>query len=117
MIVLNKNTSQFVIFTLREKQVLTNPNFIVRFVQRSTKEEKKFLIEEDASDFPQRYNKLEIDTHTLSTLGEYEYYVYETAENNLNINGKNLLECGIMVLKDNNNIYTARETDTSYVTR
>lgn len=117
MIHLDKNTNQFVLFTLREKQLLEDPNFIVRFVQRSTKEEKKFLITEDESEFPQRYNKLEINTHTLTTLGEYEYYVYETADNNLNWHGKNLLECGIMVLKDSTNVFTARETDTTYVTR
>lgn len=118
MIHASKNSTQFVYLTLTEKQTLTNPNYIFQFIQRTTKEQHKILITQDYSNYKYRYNKLELHIHQgFDTVGEWLYYIYETNDNSTNIQGKNLLEQGIMILVDGNFSYTTRNSNTSYVTR
>jgi predicted RNase H-related nuclease YkuK (DUF458 family) len=118
MIHASYNSTQFVYLTLTEKQTLTNPNYIFRFIHRTTKEEKKILITTDYSQYKYRYNKLQLHIHQgFSALGEWLYYIYETNDNNTDIVNKNMLEQGIMVVTDGNFTYTSRNSNLNYVTR
>jgi len=104
MIRLTKGQTQNIILTLTEKQLLTNPNYLFVFTNRSANTEVKFvsLNNTDISQYKDRYNEFSIVTNTnFSTAlnGQYDYDIYEqTSTSNLNPAGLNLLESGIMEL-------------------
>ena len=104
MIRLTKGQTQSVILTLTEKQLLTNPNYLFVFTNRSANTEIKFvrLNNTDLSIYKDRYNEFLFVTNTnLSTAlnGQYDYVVYEqTSTSNTNPAGLNALESGIMEL-------------------
>jgi hypothetical protein len=104
MIRLTKGQTQSVILTLTEKQLLTNPNYLFVFTNRSANTEIKFvrLNNTDLSVYKDRYNEFLFVTNTnFSTAlnGQYDYVVYEqTSTSNTNPAGLNALESGIMEL-------------------
>jgi hypothetical protein len=123
MIRLIKGQTQSIILTLTEKQLLTNPNYLFVFTNRSANTEVKFvkLNATDISIFKDRYNEFSIVTNTnfgSSLNGQYVYEVYEqTSTTNLNPTGLNLLETGIMELVGEAFSYTQYSTNDTYKIR
>ena len=123
MIRLTKGQTQNIILTLTEKQLLTNPNYLFVFTNRSTNLEVKFvkLNNTDISQYKDRYNEFSIVTNTnFSTAlnGQYDYDIYEqTSTSNLNPAGLNLLESGIMELVGTPFNFTEYTTTDTYKIR
>jgi hypothetical protein len=123
MIRLTKGQTQNIILTLTEKQLLTNPNYLFVFTNRSANTEVKFvrLNNTDISQFKDRYNEFSIVTNTnFSTAlnGQYDYDIYEqTSTSNLNPAGLNLLESGIMELVGTPFNFTEYTTTDTYKIR
>ena len=123
MIRLTKGQTQNIILTLTEKQLLTNPNYLFVFTNRSANTEVKFvrLNNTDISQFKERYNEFSIVTNTnFSTAlnGQYDYDIYEqTSTSNLNPAGLNLLESGIMELVGTPFNFTEYTTTDTYKIR
>lgn len=123
MIRLTKGATQNIILTLTEKQLLTNPNYLFVFTNRSANTEVKFiqLNNTDISQYKDRYNEFSIVTNTnfaTSLNGQYDYSVYEQASSsNLNPAGLNLLETGIMELVGTPFNFTEYTTTDTYKIR
>ena len=123
MIRLTKGSTQNIILTLTEKQLLTNPNYLFVFTNRSANTEVKFVMlnNTDISQFKDRYNEFSIVTNTnFSTAlnGQYDYDIYEqTSTSNLNPAGLNLLESGIMELVGTPFNFTEYTTTDTYKIR
>jgi hypothetical protein len=123
MIRLTKGQTQNIILTLTEKQLLTNPNYLFVFTNRSANTEVKFvrLNNTDISQYKDRYNEFSIVTNTnFSTAlnGQYDYDIYEqTSTSNLNPTGLNLLESGIMELVGTPFNFTEYTTTDTYKIR
>jgi hypothetical protein len=123
MIRLTKGQTQNIILTLTEKQLLTNPNYLFVFTNRSANTEIKFvrLNNTDISQYKDRYNEFSIVTNTnFSTAlnGQYDYDIYEqTSTSNLNPSGLNLLESGIMELVGTPFNFTEYTTTDTYKIR
>lgn len=98
------------LMTLTEKQLLPAPNYIFRFIHRTTNVETKFvkLFADDTSQHKQRYNMFTVASSLLPKTGQYDYEVYETTGTSTDITGKNLLERGIAIY---------HESDINYITR
>lgn len=109
--------------TLTEKELLTNPNYLFIFTNRSSNVEVKFVLlnASDVSLFKDRYNKFSLVTNTYfgsSLIGQYDYQVYEqTSSSNTNPSGLNMLESGIMMLNEADNVYTSYQTTDTYKIR
>ena len=120
MIRLTKGQTQNIILTLTEKQLLTNPNYLFVFTNRSANTEVKFvkLNNTDISQYKDRYNEISIVTNTnfsTSLNGQYDYEVYEQASTtNTNPSGLNLLESGIMELVGTPFEFTEYSTTDTY---
>jgi hypothetical protein len=122
MINLTKTATQNIYLTLTEKQLLTAPNYLFRFINRSSNEEVKFVLlnATDTSLFKDRYNKFSIVTNTYfssSVNGMYVYEVYEQAGTGTNITGLNMVESGIMMLDSTSNVFTNYTTTDTYKIR
>ena len=123
MIQLTKGVTQFIYLTLTEKETLTNPNYLFVFKNRSTNTEVKFVLlnAADVSLFKERYNKfsIKVDKYFSSKpRGQYIYSVYEQAStSNQDTTGLTLLESGIMVLNDAENVFTEYQTNDKYIVR
>jgi hypothetical protein len=123
MIRLTKGATQNIILTLTEKQLLTNPNYLFVFTNRSANTEVKFvkLNNTDISQYKDRFNEFSIVTNTnFSTAlnGQYDYDIYEqTSTSNLNPAGLNLLESGIMELVGTPFNFTEYTTTDTYKIR
>lgn len=123
MIILTKGQIQNVYFTLTEKQTISAPNYLFVFEQRSTNTEVKFVITnaKDLSLYKDRYNKflLNVNQYFLNKLnGQYTYSVYQqTSATNTTTTGLTLLESGVMMLKDPEEIYTEYNTTDTYKIR
>ena len=123
MIRLTKGATQNIILTLTEKQLLTNPNYLFVFTNRSANTEVKFvrLNNTDISQYKDRYNEFSIVTNTnFSTAlnGQYNYDIYEQrSTSNLNPAGLNLLESGIMELVGTPFNFTEYTTTDTYKIR
>ncbi len=123
MIRLTKGATQNIILTLTEKQLLTNPNYLFVFTNRSANTEIKFvkLNNTDISQYKDRYNEFSIVTNTnfaTSLNGQYDYSVYEqTSSSNTNPAGLNLLETGIMELVGTPFNFTEYTTTDTYKIR
>jgi hypothetical protein len=123
MIRLTKGQTQNIILTLTEKQLLTNPNYLFVFTNRSANTEVKFvrLNNTDISQYKDRYNEFSIVTNTnfgSSLNGQYDYEVYEQASTtNTNPSGLNLLESGIMELVGTPFEFTEYSTTDTYKIR
>ncbi len=123
MIRLTKGQTQNIILTLTEKQLLSNPNYLFVFTNRSANTEIKFVMlnNTDISQYKDRYNEFSIVTNTnFSTAlnGQYDYDIYEqTSTSNLNPAGLNLLESGIMELVGTPFNFTEYTTTDTYKIR
>lgn len=123
MIRLTKGVTQNIILTLTEKQLLTNPNYLFVFTNRSSNVIVKFVVLNgaDTSLYKDRYNKFSIVTNTnfSSALnGQYTYEIYEQAStSNTNISGLNKLETGIMELQGTSISYTKYTTTNQFTIR
>lgn len=123
MITLTKGQIQNIYLTLTEKQTISAPNYLFVFEQRSTNTEVKFVLTnaKDLSLYKDRYNKflLNVNQYFLSKLnGQYTYSVYQqTSATNTSTTGLVLLESGIMMLKDEENVYTEYTTKDTYKIR
>ncbi len=123
MIQLTKGATQFMYLTLTEKELLSNPNYLFIFTNRSSNVEVKFVLlnASDVSLFKDRYNKFSLVTNTYfgsSLIGQYDYQVYEqTSSSNTNPSGLNMLESGIMMLNEADNVYTSYQTTDTYKIR
>jgi hypothetical protein len=123
MIHLTKGETNTIVMTLTEKQLLTNPNYLFVFTNRSSNNVIKFVIlnTSDVSQYKDRYNEFNIVTNTnfSSALeGQYTYEVYEQASTtNTNITGLNKLETGIMWLSGSTLSYNQFTTTDTYTIR
>ena len=109
--------------TLTEKQLLTNPNYLFVFENRSTNTFVKFvkLNNTDISAYKERYNEFSIVVNSYfnnSLNGQYTYTIYEQASTtNTNSTGLNLLETGIMELSGTGISFTEYETTSTFTIR
>lgn len=123
MIHLTKAETNTIVMTLTEKQLLTNPNYLFVFTNRSSNNIIKFVVlnASDTSLYKDRYNEFSIVTNTnfASALeGQYTYEVYEqVSSSNLNITGLNKLETGIMWLSGSTLSYNQFTTTDTYTIR
>ena len=123
MIHLTKGQTNTIILTLTEKQLLTAPNYLFVFTNRSSNNVIKFVVlnTADLSLFKDRYNEFSIVTNTSfsSALeGQYTYEVYEQASSsNTNPTGLNKLETGIMWLSGSTLTYNQYTTTDTYTIR
>jgi hypothetical protein len=123
VITLTKGQIQNIYLTLTEKQTISAPNYLFVFEQRSTNTEVKFVLTnaKDLSLYKDRYNKflLNVNQYFLSKLnGQYTYSVYQqTSATNTSTTGLVLLESGIMMLQDDENVYTEYTTKDTYKIR
>ncbi len=123
MIRLTKGQTQSMILTLTEKQLLTNPNYLFVFTNRSSNVEIKFILlnAADISLYKDRYNKFSITTNTYFNTalnGQYNYQVYEqTSSSNTNPSGLNMIESGIMDLVGTPFNFTEYSTTDTYTIR
>jgi len=123
MIQLTKGQTQYIYLTLTEKQLLSAPNYLFIFTNRSSNLEVKFVLlnAADVSQYKDRYNKFSIVTNTYfgsSLNGQWTYDVYEqTSTSNTNPAGLNKLESGIMMLNQASTVYTEYATTDTYKIR
>jgi hypothetical protein len=123
MIRLTKGQTQNIILTLTEKQLLTNPNYLFVFTNRSANTVIKFvkLNATDISQYKDRYNEFSIVTNTnfaTALNGQYDYEIYEqTSTTNTNPTGLNMVESGIMELVGTPFEFTEYQTTDTYTIR
>lgn len=123
MIHLTKGQTNSIVLTLTEKQLLSNPNYLFVFTNRSSNLQVKFvkLYATDTSLYKDRYNEFSIVTNTYfgsSLNGQYIYSIYEQAStSNTNPAGLNLLETGILELDGTGISYTQYSTTDTYKIR
>ena len=123
MIRLNKGQTQNIILTLTEKQLLTSPNYLFIFENRSTNTDIKFvrLNNTDISAYKERYNEFTIVVNSFFNTalnGQYTYTIYEqTSTTNTDPTGLNLLETGIMELTGTTISFTEYETTSTFTIR
>ena len=123
MVHLTKGETNTIVLTLTEKQLLTNPNYLFVFTNRSNNEVIKFvkLNATDTSLYKDRYNEFSIVTNTYfnSALdGQYTYEIYEqVSTSNTNPSGLNKLETGIMWLVGSILTYNQYTTTDTYTIR
>ena len=122
MLLLTKGqTSEFIYVTLNEKRTLADGWYLFVFTNIATREvvNKIFSFSEDQSDYPDRYNKFEINTSAMlddSALGQYTYVAYEQEDGvNTDPTGLTEVERGLMKLKPSTEFAFAEYSeDTSY---
>jgi hypothetical protein len=120
---LNKGQTQNIILTLTEKQLLTSPNYLFIFENRSTNTDIKFvrLNNTDISAYKERYNEFTIVVNNFFNTalnGQYTYTIYEQASTtNTDPTGLNLLETGIMELTGTTISFTEYETTSTFTIR
>jgi hypothetical protein len=123
MIHLTKSQTNTIVLTLTEKQLLTNPNYLFVFTNRSTNEVISFvkLNATDLSSYKDRFNEFSIVTNTYFNTalnGQYTYEIYEQiSTSNTNPSGLNKLETGIMWLVGTTMSYTEYTTTDTYTIR
>lgn len=125
MIYLTKGATSQIVLTLTEKQTLSAPNYLFRFVHRATNVEVKFVLlnAADTSAYKERFNQFSIVTNTYfenSDSGEWEYFIYEqTSTTNTNpANATGLIEVGIMRLSESTSFsFTKYQTSNTFITR
>ena len=123
MIHLTKGETNTIVLTLTEKQLLTNPNYLFVFTNRSSNEVISFvkLNATDTSLYKDRFNEFSIVTNTdfnTALNGQYTYEIYEqVSTSNINPSGLNKLETGIMWLLGTTMSYTEYTTTDTYTIR
>lgn len=83
MLYITRNSTTRVAVTLYEKQTLTSPYWLWRFVSDTTNVELTAVIAEVSNNYKQRSNLFDITEGTTVTLSEgiYTYYIYEQSNN------------------------------------
>ena len=86
MLFITRGTTQNLTVTTKEKELLTNPSYLVKFVCVSTKD-IRYAWCTDSSSYPERYQSLSLtETNTpasgtsqvkLDTKSIWEYYIFE----------------------------------------
>jgi hypothetical protein len=130
MQLITRGTNNTIIFTLKEKQTLTNPYFLFELKYRGDGTTVKTFIVSDNSIYSDRYNQflvtevnagseiLTSGTVNLQNVGEWHYRIFEqTSSSNLQVaNTISQLENGIiMVLPSGSSTsYTHQISDNSY---
>lgn len=117
MQIINKNSNNYLIFTLSEKVTLTNPYYLFSFKHQVEMNPINFIAF-DSSLYKERYNKFLITETTgtttltsgivsLAETGFYEYAIYEqTSSSNLDLNNTgNLLEIGMVKVNSDRPVY------------
>jgi len=123
MVHLTKGETNTIVMTLTEKELLTSPNYLFVFTNRSSNEVVKFvkLNNTDISLYKDRYNEFSIVTNTYfsnALEGQYTYEIYEQAStSNTNPSGLNKLETGIMWLSGSTLSYNQYTTTDTYTIR
>ncbi len=126
MLNLTLGETTYIYLTLRESISLTSPNYLMRFVQRTTNDEVAFVLRssDDGSPYPERYQKflIDVDQRFCGQIGEYQYYIYEQAsQSNLDPDlAGALLEQGLARLNpaaDDVYAFTAYQTANIYTTK
>jgi hypothetical protein len=126
MMYLKLGTVVDVLLPLKDAESLTSPNYLFRFVQRTTNEEITFVktSSDDTSSYPDRYRKFSFDVGQLfcGMIGEYYFYVYEqsSASNTDYTAAGNLLTFGVAsLIEADGNTYevTHYNTDNTFITR
>ena len=123
MIHLTKGETNTIVLTLTEKQLLSNPNYLFVFTNRSSNLIVSFikLNATDLSSYKDRFNEFSIVTNTYfknALEGQYTYEIYEQASTtNLDITGLNKLETGIMWLSGSTLTYNQYTTTDTYTIR
>lgn len=117
MINLNAGNNN-VFLTLTEKCKLASPNYIIKFVNRTTNAETKIikLNADDLSLYKNRYNKFLINSSVLPGPGQYVYSVYETSGTSTSSTG-DLIEVGILTYHESPITYTTHTKSNQYVAR
>ena len=86
MLNITRNATTRVAVTLKEKQTLSSPYWLWRFVNDATNIETVQIITEVANNYKDRSNLFDIEEGGFSTLslpsGIYTYYVYEQSSSN-----------------------------------
>lgn len=125
MINFTKDSIDEIVLTLTESVTLTNPNFLFRFINRTTRMEVSFvkLASDDQSTNKNRFNQFDIvvnDYFMNEDPGEWTYFIHEqTSPTNTNweLSGS-CLETGIMRLNASSNFgYIQHEPNNQYITR
>lgn len=83
MQIINKGQSNKFVVTLKEKQTLTNPYYLLEFTNKVEKV-PYYFIGTDVSGFPERFNQFNIiegTTIRLDEEGEYDYRIFEQLSN------------------------------------
>jgi len=115
-----------VLLSLKDSETLASPDYLFRFIQRTTNEEITFVktSSQDTSAYPDRYRKFSFDVDQLfcGMIGEYYYYVYEQmSSSNLDYTAAgNLLTFGVASLVEaDGDAYevTHYNTDNTFITR
>lgn len=123
MIHLEKGQTNKIILTLSENQLIDNPNYLFVFTNRSSNWVKKAVIlgSDDSSPNKDRFNQFIIETNTYfkkALAGQYIYKVYEQeSETNTDEANLNLLETGILELKDEKTTFTQYSRNNTYKIR
>ncbi len=98
-------TSEEIVCTLTERRTLTGGYYLFVFTNITTRGivNKIYSVNEDQSDYPDRFNLFTIDTSTEfanQQTGEWRYEVYEqNSSTNTTVTGLTRLESGIAILK------------------
>lgn len=123
MQIINKNSNNYLVFTLSEKVTLTNPYYLFSFKHQVEMNPINFIAF-DSSLYKDRYNKFLITETTgtttltsgivsLAETGFYEYAIYEqTSSTNLDLNNTgNLLEIGMIKVNSDKPIYKEYDSE------
>ena len=126
MMYLKLGTVVDVLIPLKDAETLISPNYLFRFVQRTTNVEITFVktSSDDTSAYPDRYRKFSFDVDQLfcGMIGEYYFYVYEqaSASNTDYTAAASLLTFGVASLVEaDGDTYevTHYNTDNTFITR
>lgn len=99
---LTRGATTTFVCTLKEKQTLTTPYWLFRFVKDGTNQEviAVYADSDDTSSYKNRFNRFEIEEGGFTTLtlpsGIWTYYIYEqtTGGNTNYVNSTTLCETG-----------------------
>ena len=125
MIYFNKGETNTIIFTLKEKQTLSSPNYLFVFKHRGSNivRSSVLLQANNISPHKERYDEFSVVTntyfHTYDS-GEWEYQIYEqTSTTNTNPdNATGILETGLMRLNDATAFeFTTYEPNNTFIIR
>jgi hypothetical protein len=126
MMYLQLGTVVDVLLPLKDAETLAYPDYLFRFVQRTTNEEITFVktSSDDTSAYPDRYRKFSFDVDQLfcGMIGEYYFHVYEQmSSSNLDYTAAgSLLTFGVAsIIEADGDTYevTHYNTDNTFITR